>query len=157
MLIGTHRLLSADVNPHELGLVIIDEEQRFGVQHKEQLKNMREQIDVLTLSATPIPRTMQMAMSGVRDMSLITTPPTGRRPVAVHVGEYDPDVVSAAIRLEIGRGGQVSYVSNRVKTIDDAVERVLEAAPEARIGVAHGKMSPREVEDVMVQFATKTA
>lgn len=155
VLIGTHRLLSADVNPHELGLVIIDEEQRFGVQHKEQLKNMREQIDVLTLSATPIPRTMQMAMSGVRDMSLITTPPTGRRPVAVHVGEYDPDVVSAAIRLEIGRGGQVYYVSNRVKTIDDAVERVLEAAPEARIGVAHGKMSPREVEDVMVQFATK--
>ena len=155
VLIGTHRLLSADVNPHELGLVIIDEEQRFGVQHKEQLKNMREQIDVLTLSATPIPRTMQMAMSGVRDMSLITTPPTGRRPVSVHVGEYDPDVVSAAIRLEIGRGGQVYYVSNRVKTIDDAVERVLEAAPEARIGVAHGKMSPREVEDVMVQFATK--
>ena len=155
VLIGTHRLLSADVNPHELGLVIIDEEQRFGVQHKEQLKNMREQIDVLTLSATPIPRTMQMAMSGVRDMSLITTPPTGRRPVAVHVGEYDPDVVSAAIRLEIGRGGQVYYVSNRVKTIDDAVERVLDAAPEARIGVAHGKMSPREVEDVMVQFATK--
>lgn len=155
VLIGTHRLLSADVNPHELGLVIIDEEQRFGVQHKEQLKNVREQIDVLTLSATPIPRTMQMAMSGVRDMSLITTPPTGRRPVAVHVGEYDPDVVSAAIRLEIGRGGQVYYVSNRVKTIDDAVERVLEAAPEARIGVAHGKMSPREVEDVMVQFATK--
>ena len=112
-------------------------------------------VDVLTLSATPIPRTMQMAMSGVRDMSLITTPPTGRRPVAVHVGEYDPDVVSAAIRFEIGRGGQVYYVSNRVKTIDDAVERVLEAAPEARIGVAHGKMSPREVEDVMVQFATK--
>lgn len=155
VLIGTHRLLSADVNPHELGMVIIDEEQRFGVQHKEQLKNLREQIDVLTLSATPIPRTMQMAMSGVRDMSLITTPPTGRRPVAVHVGEYDPDVVSAAIRLEIGRGGQVYYVSNRVKTIDDAVDRVLEAAPEARIGVAHGKMSPREVEDVMVQFATK--
>ena len=110
---------------------------------------------MLTLSATPIPRTMQMAMSGVRDMSLITTPPTGRRPVAVHVGEYDPDVVSAAIRLEIGRGGQVYYVSNRVRTIDDAVERVRDVAPEARIGVAHGKMSPREVEDVMVQFATK--
>ncbi len=155
VLIGTHRLLSADVNPHNLGLVIIDEEQRFGVQHKEQLKNLREQIDVLTLSATPIPRTMQMAMSGVRDMSLITTPPTGRRPVAVHVGEYDPDVVSAAIRLEVQRGGQVYYVSNRVKTIDDAVERVHEAAPEARVGVAHGKMSPREVEDVMIQFATK--
>ena len=153
VLVGTHRLLSADVNPHDLGLVIIDEEQRFGVQHKEQLKNLREQIDVLTLSATPIPRTMQMAISGVRDMSLITTPPTGRRPVAVHVGEYDPDVVSAAIRLEMGRGGQVYYVSNRVKTIEDAVERVHEAAPEARVGVAHGKMSPREVEDVMIQFA----
>ena len=154
VLVGTHRLLSSDVNPHDLGLVIIDEEQRFGVQHKEQLKNIREQIDVLTLSATPIPRTMQMAISGVRDMSLITTPPTGRRPVQVHVGEYDPDVVSAAIRLETGRGGQVYYVSNRVKTIEDAVERVHEAAPEARVGVAHGKMSPREVEDVMVQFAT---
>ena len=152
VLIGTHRLLSNDVNPHDLGLVIIDEEQRFGVQHKEQLKNLREQIDVLTLSATPIPRTMQMAIPGVRDMSLITTPPTGRRPVVVHVGEYDPDVVSAAIRLEMGRGGQVYYVSNRVKTIDDAVERVHEAAPEARVGVAHGKMSPREVEDVMVDF-----
>lgn len=153
VLVGTHRLLSADVNPANLGLVIIDEEQRFGVQHKEQLKNLREQIDVLTLSATPIPRTMQMAISGVRDMSLITTPPTGRRPVAVHVGEYDPDVVSAAIRLEMGRGGQVYYVSNRVKSIDDAVDRVHEAAPEARVGVAHGKMSPREVEDMMIAFA----
>ena len=154
VLVGTHRLLSADVNPHDLGLVIIDEEQRFGVQHKEQLKNLREQIDVLMLSATPIPRTMQMAISGVRDMSLITTPPTGRRPVAVHVGEYDPDVVSAAIRLELDRHGQVYYVSNRVKTIDDAVERVHDVVPEARVGVAHGKMSPREVEDVMVQFSS---
>ncbi len=153
VLVGTHRLLSSDVNPANLGLVIIDEEQRFGVQHKEQLKNLREQIDVLTLSATPIPRTMQMAISGVRDMSLITTPPTGRRPVEVHVGEYDPDVVSAAIRLEMGRGGQVYYVSNRVKTIEDAEERVHEAVPEARVGIAHGKMSPREVEDVMVDFA----
>ncbi len=153
VLVGTHRLLSSDVNPAKLGLVIIDEEQRFGVQHKEQLKNLREQIDVLALSATPIPRTMQMAISGVRDMSLITTPPTGRRSVVVHVGEYDPDTVSAAIRLELERQGQVYYVSNRVKTIDDAVERVHEAAPEARVGVAHGKMSPREVEDVMAEFA----
>ena len=152
VLIGTHRLLSADVNPYDLGLVIIDEEQRFGVQHKEQLKNMREQVDVLTLSATPIPRTMQMAMSGVRDMSLIMTPPPGRLPVKVMVGEWDPDVVSAAIRDELARHGQVYYVSNRVHTIDDAVERVREAAPEARIGVAHGKMSAREVEDVMLQF-----
>lgn len=152
VLIGTHRLLSADVNPHTLGLVIVDEEQRFGVQHKEQLKNMREQVDVLTLSATPIPRTMQMSLSGVRDMSLILTPPTGRRPVKVHVGEYDPDVVSDAIRRELGRGGQVYYVSNRVHTIDDAVERVQEAAPEARVAVAHGQMSPAQVEEVMLQF-----
>ncbi len=153
VLIGTHRLLSNDVNPHDLGLVVIDEEQRFGVQAKEQLKNMREQVDVLTLSATPIPRTMQMAMSGVRDMSLIMTPPPGRLPVKVTVKEWDPDTVSAAIRFELARKGQVYYVSNRVQTIDDAVERVQEAAPEARIGVAHGKMSSREVEDVMMRFA----
>ena len=153
VLIGTHRLLSADVNPYDLGLVIIDEEQRLGVQHKEQLKNMREQVDVLTLSATPIPRTMQMAMSGVRDMSLIMTPPPGRLPVKVTVGEYDPDLVSAAIREELHRGGQVYYVSNRVTTIDDAVGRVMEAAPEARVRVAHGQMSAREVEDVMLEFS----
>ena len=153
VLIGTHRLLSADVNPYDLGLVIIDEEQRFGVQHKEQLKNIREQVDVLTLSATPIPRTMQMAMSGVRDMSLIMTPPPGRLPVKVTVGEYDPDLVSAAIREELHRGGQVYYVSNRVTTIDDAVGRVMEAVPEARVRVAHGQMSAREVEDVMLEFS----
>ena len=152
VLVGTHRLLSADVNPHDLGLVIIDEEQRFGVQHKEQLKNMREQVDVLTLSATPIPRTMQMAMSGVRDMSLILTPPPGRKPVQVMVGEYNPDLVSAAIRSELEREGQVYYVSNRVTTIDEAVARVEEAAPEARVGVAHGQMSAREVENVMLAF-----
>ena len=152
VLVGTHRLLSADVNPHDLGLVIVDEEQRFGVQHKEQLKNMREQVDVLTLSATPIPRTMQMAMSGVRDMSMIMTPPPGRLPVKVTVCEYDPDVVSAAIRREIERKGQVYYVSNRVKTIEEAEARVLEAAPEARVGVAHGKMSAKQVEDMMMRF-----
>ncbi len=152
VLIGTHRLLSADVNPHDLGLVIIDEEQRFGVQHKEQLKNMREQVDVLTLSATPIPRTMQMAVSGVRDMSLIMTPPPGRLPVKVVVGEWDPDLVSAAIRNELAREGQVYYVSNRVHTIDEAVARVMEAAPEARVAVAHGKMSAKQVEDVMLRF-----
>ncbi len=152
VLIGTHRLLSNDVNPHALGLVIVDEEQRFGVQHKEQLKNMREQVDVLTLSATPIPRTMQMAMSGVRDMSLILTPPPGRRAVRVHVGEYDPDVVSAAIRRELARDGQVYYVSNRVHTMEDALERVQQAAPEARVAIAHGQMSPNQVEEIMLAF-----
>lgn len=153
VLVGTHRLLSRDVNPHDLGLVIIDEEQRFGVAHKEQLKNMRESIDVLTLSATPIPRTMQMGLSGVRDMSLILTPPDDRRPVEVHVGEWDPDVVSDAIRREMARGGQIYYVSNRVSSIDEAVKRVQAAAGEARVGVAHGKMTKEQLEDVMENFA----
>ena len=153
VLVGTHRLLSRDVNPHDLGLVIIDEEQRFGVQHKEQLKNLRESIDVLTLSATPIPRTMQMSLSGVRDMSLILTPPDERRAVEVHVGEWDPDVVSAAIRYELARGGQVYYVSNRVRSIDEAVDRVHAAAGEARVGVAHGQMTREELERVMEEFA----
>jgi transcription-repair coupling factor (superfamily II helicase) len=153
VLIGTHRLLSADVNPKNLGLMIIDEVQRFGVQHKEHLKNLREQVDVLTLSATPIPRTMQMALSGVRDMSLIDTPPASRTPIRVHVGEWDEDVVSAAIRQEIRRGGQVYYVSNRVKSIDDAVARVVATAPEARVGVAHGRMTASQLEGVMESFA----
>ena len=153
VLVGTHRLLSRDVNPHDLGLVIIDEEQRFGVAHKEQLKNMRESIDVLTLSATPIPRTMQMGLSGVRDMSLILTPPDDRRPVEVHVGEWDPDVVSDAIRREMARGGQIYYVSNRVRAIEEAVKRVQAAAGEARVGVAHGKMTKEQLEDVMENFA----
>ncbi len=153
VLVGTHRLLSRDVNPKNLGLVIIDEEQRFGVGAKEQLKNLRESVDVLTLSATPIPRTLQMSLSGVRDMSLITTPPQNRRPVKVHVGEWDEDIVSGAIRREMERGGQVYYVSNRVRTIDDAVLRVQAAAPEARIGVAHGQMTSKEIESVMERFA----
>lgn len=153
VLIGTHRLLSRDVNPHNLGLVVIDEEQRFGVGHKEQLKNLRESIDVLTLSATPIPRTMQMSLSGVRDMSLILTPPDDRRPVEVFVGEWDSDVVSGAIRRELARNGQIYYVSNRVRSIDEAVRRVNEAAGEARVGVAHGKMSKDELERVMEDFS----
>lgn len=153
VLIGTHRLLSNDVNPKDLGLVIIDEEQRFGVGHKEQLKTLREQLDVLTLSATPIPRTMQMAMSGVREMSLIKTPPQNRLPVKVHVGEWDEDLVGLAIRHEIQRGGQVYYVSNRVKTIEDAADKITKAAPEARVGIAHGQMSERELEKVMESFA----
>ena len=153
ILVGTHRLLSRDVNPHDLGLVVIDEEQRFGVAHKEQFKHLRESVDVLTLSATPIPRTLQMSLSGVRDMSLILTPPDERRAVEVYVGEWDPDVVSDAIRRELERHGQVYYVSNRVRTIDDALARVLEAAPEARVGVAHGKMAKSELERVMEEFS----
>ena len=153
VLVGTHRLLSRDVNPRDLGLVVIDEEQRFGVGHKEQLKNLRESIDVLTLSATPIPRTMQMSLSGVRDMSLIMTPPDDRRAVQVTVGEWDPDVVSGAIRRELERKGQVYYVSNRVRSINDAVERVHAAAGEARVGVAHGQMSKEQLETVMEDFS----
>jgi len=157
VLIGTHRLLSRDVTPKNLGIVIVDEEQRFGVEHKEHLKNLREQVDVLTLSATPIPRTLQMSLSGVRDMSVIDTPPPNRFPVNVHVGEYDADVVSGAIRRELERGGQVYFVSNRVKSIDEAVERVREAAPEARIVVGHGQMSEKQLEGVMEKFAANEA
>ena len=156
VLIGTHRLLSRDVNPHDLGLVIIDEEQRFGVGHKEQLKNLRESIDVLTLSATPIPRTMQMGLSGVRDMSLILTPPDDRLPVEVHVGEWDSDIISDAIGRELHRGGQVYYVSNRVRSMNDALDRVSAAAPTARVAVAHGQMSKDELERVMEDFAAGT-
>ncbi len=153
VLIGTHRLLSRDVTPKDLGLVIIDEEQRFGVEHKEHLKHLREQVDVLTLTATPIPRTLQMSLSGIRDFSIIETPPPNRFPVRVHVGEYDPALVAKAIRAELDRGGQVYYVSNRVRTIDDAVERVRQAVPEVRIAVAHGKLSERELERVMERFS----
>ncbi|MCL4078394.1 transcription-repair coupling factor [Coriobacteriia bacterium Es71-Z0120] len=153
VLIGTHRLLSRDVAPKDLGLVVIDEEQRFGVEHKEHLKHLREQVDVLTLTATPIPRTLQMSLSGIRDFSVIDTPPPNRFPVKVHVGEYDDALVARAIRAELDRGGQVYYVSNRVRTIDEAVERVRQAVPEARVAVAHGKMSERELERVMERFS----
>ncbi len=153
VLIGTHRLLSADVTPKKLGLVVIDEEQRFGVEHKEHLKNLREQVDVLTLTATPIPRTLQMSLSGVRDMSVIDTPPPNRFPVQVHVGEYDADVVSGAIRRELERGGQVYFVSNRVRSIDEAVRRVTDAAPEARVAVGHGQLSEHQLERVMESFS----
>ena len=153
VLIGTHRLLSRDVVPRDLGLVVVDEEQRFGVEHKEHLKNLREQVDVLTLTATPIPRTLQMSLSGVRDMSIIDTPPPNRFPVQVHVGEYDPEVVRGAIRRELERGGQVYYISNRVKSIDTAGRRVHAAAPEARVAIAHGQMSEHQLEREMERFA----
>jgi transcription-repair coupling factor (superfamily II helicase) len=153
ILIGTHRLLSRDVVPKDLGLVIVDEEQRFGVEHKEHLKNLREQVDVLTLSATPIPRTLQMALGGVRDMSVIDTPPPNRFPVQVHVGEFDADTVQGAIRRELARGGQVYYIFNRVMTIEQASARVRELVPEATIGVAHGQMSEHQLERAMEGFA----
>ena len=153
VLVGTHRLLSADVNPKDLGLVIVDEEQRFGVGHKEQLKNLRETIDVLTLSATPIPRTLQMSLSGVRELSLILTPPEKRKSVDVRVGTWDEDVVNDAIRFELARGGQVYYVANRVNVIDLTFKKISEIAPEANIGIAHGQMTKTQLEHIMEDFS----
>ncbi len=153
IIIGTHRLLSGDVQFKDLGLVIIDEEQRFGVAHKEHFKRLRTAVDVLTLTATPIPRTLYMALTGVRDISVIETPPAERLPVITHVGPYDPEVVRRAILRELDRGGQVFFVHNRVQTID-AMRRHLERlVPEARIAVGHGQMPEKELAQVMEAFA----
>jgi transcription-repair coupling factor (superfamily II helicase) len=152
VLIGTHRILSRDVVPADLGLVVVDEEQRFGVAQKEILRQLRTEVDVLALSATPIPRTLHMSLSGIRDISVIATPPRGRRPIRTHVGEWDPDLVAHAIRRELGRDGQTFYLHNRVETIEEAAERLRGLVPEARIAVAHGQMSERQLERTMEQF-----
>ncbi len=152
VIIGTHRLLSMDVQPKDLGLVIVDEEQRFGVSQKEALRQLRLKVDVLALSATPIPRTLQMSMSGLRDISVIETPPPGRRPIATHVGEFDEQVIIPALRRELERGGQAFYLHNRVETIDAAAERVREMVPGARVVVAHGQMNESALENVMMAF-----
>jgi len=152
IVIGTHRLLQKDVRFRDLGLVIIDEEQRFGVAHKEHLKKLRREVDVLTLSATPIPRTLYMALGGVRDMSLLETPPESRLPIRTYVSEYDGRLVREAIRRELARGGQVFYVHNRVQTIGEAARRVQELVPEARIAIAHGQMDEEELALVMEEF-----
>lgn len=152
IVIGTHRLLQNSVKFKNLGLVIIDEEQWFGVRHKERLKQLRTQVDVLTLTATPIPRTLQMAFSGVRDLSVIETPPAGRLAVRTHIMRFDPHVIREAIRRELARGGQVFYVHNRVQTIERTGTWVQELAPEARVLIAHGQMSERLLESVMLKF-----
>jgi transcription-repair coupling factor (superfamily II helicase) len=152
IVIGTHRLLQRDVGFKDLGLVIIDEEQRFGVAHKERLKQMRTEVDVLTLTATPIPRTLYMALAGVRDISIIETPPQERLPIATYVGPYDTDVARRAIQREIKRGGQVFYVHNRVESIGTVATRLAHLVPEAVLGVAHGQMRERELSDVMMRF-----
>jgi transcription-repair coupling factor (superfamily II helicase) len=152
IVIGTHRLLQRDVAFKDLGLVIIDEEQRFGVAHKERLKQMRTEVDVLTLTATPIPRTLYMALAGVRDISIIETPPQERLPIATYVGPYDTDVARRAIVREIKRGGQVFYVHNRVESIGTVAARLAHLVPEAVLGVAHGQMRERELSDVMLRF-----
>ncbi|MBE3589735.1 MAG: transcription-repair coupling factor [Firmicutes bacterium] len=152
IVIGTHRLVQEDVAFKDLGLLIIDEEQRFGVAHKERLKQLRRTVDVLTLTATPIPRTLHMAMTGLRDMSVIETPPKNRYPVETYVVEYSDAIVREAIQRELARGGQVFYLHNHVKSIHRAYARLKELLPEADIVVAHGQMEERELERVMVEF-----
>ena len=152
LVIGTHRLLSKEIQFKDLGLVVVDEEQRFGVEHKEQLKQMRTAVDVLAMSATPIPRTLEMAVTGIREMSTLATPPEERHPVLTFVGAYDEKQIVAAIRRELMREGQVFLVHNKVQTIEKAASRLRELVPEARIGTAHGKMSENRLEDVVVDF-----
>jgi transcription-repair coupling factor (superfamily II helicase) len=152
IVIGTHRLLQDDVAFADLGLLIIDEEQRFGVTHKEKLKQMRTQLDVLTMTATPIPRTLYMALSGVRDISVIETPPEERLPVTTYVGDYDTALVRRAVLRELERGGQVFYVHNRVQTIEAARRRLERIVPEATVGVAHGQTRGRDLEETMIRF-----
>ncbi len=152
IVIGTHRLLSGDIRFKDLGLLVIDEEQRFGVAAKDQIKRLRTSVDVLTLTATPIPRTLEMALTGIRDVSHIRTAPVDRHPILTYVGPYDEQTVSAAIRRELLREGQVFYVHNRVQSIDHAVARLRALVPDARFAVAHGQMSEGQLEQVMVEF-----
>jgi transcription-repair coupling factor (superfamily II helicase) len=155
VVIGTHRLLSKDTQFKDLGLVIVDEEQRFGVEHKEFLKQMRTAVDVLTMSATPIPRTLEMSLTGIREMSTILTPPEERHPVLTFVGPYDEKQISAAIRRELLREGQVFYLHNRVESIDKVAKRLRELVPEARVATGHGQMNEETLEQVMVGFWEK--
>ena len=153
IIIGTHRLLSEDVDFKDLGLLIIDEEQRFGVTHKESLKKMRTEVDVLTMTATPIPRTLYMTLTGVRDISTITTPPEERLPIITHVGPYNPRLVRRAVLRELERGGQIFFVHNRVQTIQGMRGHLTNLVPEARIGVAHGQMNENELSERMDDFS----
>ena len=152
VLIGTHRVLSRDVIPKDLGLVIVDEEQRFGVAQKELLRQLRLEVDVLALTATPIPRTLHMSLSGLRDISIIETPPEGRRPIRTHVGEFDEDLIKQAIEREVARGGQAFFLHNRVETIEERAAWLQALVPNARIVVAHGQMREKELEDRMLSF-----
>ena len=152
IVVGTHRLLSDDMQFKDLGLLVVDEEQRFGVQHKERIKGMRTSVDILTLTATPIPRTLEMSLTGIRDLSLVNTPPEDRQPILTYVGEHDPRAVSEAIRRELLREGQVLYVHNRVKDIEHVAADVRELVPEARVAVAHGQMDEGRLERVVQKF-----
>jgi transcription-repair coupling factor (superfamily II helicase) len=152
VLIGTHRLLSKDISFRDLGLVVVDEEQRFGVAHKERLKQLKKRVDVLTLSATPIPRTLNMSLMGLRDMSVIETPPRDRLAIQTQVVQFSESVITSAIELELGRGGQVFFIHNRVETIDTIAALVKRLVPAARVIVAHGQMNEKEMEQVMLDF-----
>ncbi|MGN0243349.1 MAG: transcription-repair coupling factor [Lachnospiraceae bacterium] len=152
IVIGTHRLLSKEVAYKDLGLLIIDEEQRFGVSHKEKIKELKKNIDVLSLSATPIPRTLHMSLIGIRDMSLLEEAPVDRRAIQTYVLEYNEELIREAIMREVGRNGQVYYVYNRVNTIVDMTNRIAALVPEVRVAYAHGQMNERELEDIMIQF-----
>jgi transcription-repair coupling factor (superfamily II helicase) len=152
IVIGTHRLLSADVKFKDLGLLVVDEEQRFGVQHKERIKAMRTNVDVLTLTATPIPRTLELSLTGIRDLSLVNTPPEDRQPILTYVGEFDTRAVQEAIRRELLREGQVLYVHNRVRDIAHVAADVRELVPEARVAIAHGQMDEGRLEQVVTEF-----
>ena len=152
VVIGTHRLLSGDVVFKKLGLLVVDEEQRFGVSHKEAIKQFKADVDVLTLTATPIPRTLEMSLTGIRDLSLLNTPPAARQPILTYVGEYDERAVGEALRRELLREGQVFYVHNRVRDIHERAARITELVPEARVAVAHGQMDEGSLEKVVVDF-----
>jgi transcription-repair coupling factor (superfamily II helicase) len=152
VVVGTHRLLGVDVSFRKLGLLVVDEEQRFGVSHKESIKALTDGIDVLTLTANPIPRTLEMALTGIRDLSMVNTPPAARRPILTHVGEFEEAAASEAIRRELLREGQVFYVHNRVHDIESTAERVRKMAPEARVAVAHGQMDEGSLERVVLDF-----
>jgi transcription-repair coupling factor (superfamily II helicase) len=155
IVIGTHRLIQKDVEFKELGLAIIDEEQRFGVAHKEKLKKMRTLVDVLTLSATPIPRTLHLSLVGIRDLSIINTPPEDRLPIKTYVLEFDEDAIKAAVEKELARGGQVFFVHDRVRSIYSIAHLILRLVPQARVGVVHGQMKPAEIEKAMAQFVRR--
>jgi transcription-repair coupling factor (superfamily II helicase) len=152
ILIGTHRLLGRDVRPKDLGLIVVDEEQRFGVKQKELLRQLKLKVDVIAMSATPIPRTLQMSLAGLRDISVIETPPEGRRPVKTYVGEYDEELVRQALNREKARGGQAFFVHNRVDTIDETAERLRGLCPDIRFEVAHGQMDEKTLEARMLAF-----
>ena len=152
IVIGTHRLLSKDVLFKDLGLLVIDEEQRFGVAHKEKIKQMRENVDVLTLTATPIPRTLHMSLIGIRDMSVLEEAPMDRMPIQTFVMEYNEEMVREAVCRELARGGQVYYVYNKVNTISDMAANIKNLVPEANVGYAHGQMKETELEKIMYDF-----